>query len=105
MLPPLAGHDRHHCMGKVECRLEVDRYNGIPLQFRHPHHQAVTGNPGIVYQYVYPSEILMDTFYRIMGLLIVGSIRGIAAAFHPESPDLGDGIAEVIIFLKIRKCY
>ena len=74
-------------MDKVECRLQVDSDNGIPLSLGHAHHQSVFGDTGIVDQHVNRAEIRLYLIDNLFCLGKVSGIAGISLGLHAESLD------------------
>ena len=77
-------------MDEVECRLEVDADDGIPLLFGHPHHKSVLGDACVVDKDVNPSEIGDNLLDHGMGLLEISCVGGISLDLVAESLKLLD---------------
>ena len=91
-------------MHEVERALEVDRDDAVPLLLRHPHHQTVAGDTGVVDQHVDMAEILDYLVHRSVSLLEVSGVGGITPALHSESLDLLYRILEIVVFLEVGEC-
>ena len=69
-------------MSEVECRLEVDIDDSIPLGLRHTEHQAVFCDAGVVDQDVNSSELLYHFIYSLFYFFAIRSIGDEAQGFN-----------------------
>ncbi len=90
-------------MYKVESRLQVNRYHGIPLGLSHTEHEAVLGNTGVVHKYVYGSKILFYLGHYLLRLCKISRVGSISLALYSESLYFIFGSFAVFIYNQVGK--
>ena len=85
----LAHHDRHTGVDEIECRLQVNCDNGVPLLLTHSQHQAVLSDTSIVDKNVDGAKLLLHLLHDFLGLSKVGSVAGVALCLHAQGLNLG----------------
>ena len=88
-------------MDEVECRLQIDGDDGVPLLLGHAEHQSVLGDTGVVHQNINASKLLLYGLYHLLGLREVGSIRGVALGLDAQSSDF---LLRVEVDLEVGEC-
>ena len=91
-------------MDEVKCRLQVHVDYHIPLLFAHAHHQTVTSDTGIVYQYIDPSEVLVDFFNDLCSIFKVSRVRSVTFGFHAHCFQFFSCIFCIFVNDKVSKC-
>ena len=89
--PAAAATTHHHGyagVDEVEGRLEVDADHGVPLGLAHAKHQAVFRDACVVDEDVHAAEVFHYFLDRLVGLVEVGGVRGVAFHAYAKGTDL-----------------
>ena len=79
-------------MNEVECRLEVDIDDSIPLGLAHSEHKTVLGDTRIVHEHVNVTEISHNLIYNFLSLSEISSVGSISLNLVAESLDFLYGL-------------
>ena len=92
-------------MDEIECRLQIDIDDHIPLLLLHLQHQSVPRDTRIVYENIYTAEIAHYLLDDLVRLLEIGGVGGIGLAAHPERKYLLLRLPAVLIYGQVGKGY
>ena len=101
----LTGHYRGNGVDEVECGLEVNVDDCIPLGLVHPEHQAVLGDAGVVDKDINPAEVCHDLAYDLVSLLEICCVGRISLDFVAESLKLLDSLLGRIVDHQVGECH